>query len=100
MGTHSQLMGGMLWGLGQALLETTRVDPRLGRWANASLGYYLVAVNADAPDAVVDTVEVQGGEPARDEGRRGDRCGRCGRRDRNAGRRRQYEPPIMLEKLL
>jgi xanthine dehydrogenase YagR molybdenum-binding subunit len=32
---RSQLMGGMLWGLGQALLEGTRMDGRLGRWANA-----------------------------------------------------------------
>ena len=55
---HSQLMGGMLWGLSQALLEASRMDTRLGRWENASLNDYLVAVNADAPDVVVDTVEV------------------------------------------
>jgi xanthine dehydrogenase YagR molybdenum-binding subunit len=54
-----QLMGGMLWGLGQALLEGTRMDSRLGRWANASLGDYLVAVNADAPDVDVELVEVR-----------------------------------------
>ena len=35
---RSQLMGGMLWGLGQALLEATHMDSRLGRWANTSLG--------------------------------------------------------------
>src|SRR3954471_19112166 len=29
---RSQLMGGMLWGLGQALLEGNRMDPRRGRW--------------------------------------------------------------------
>jgi xanthine dehydrogenase YagR molybdenum-binding subunit len=55
---HSQLMSGMLWGLGQALLEATRMDPRSGRWANASLADYLIPVNADVPDVVVDTVEV------------------------------------------
>jgi xanthine dehydrogenase YagR molybdenum-binding subunit len=55
---HSQLMGGMLWGMSQALLEATRMDARSGRWANASLADYLVPVNADAPDVVVDTVEV------------------------------------------
>src|SRR6185369_8751195 len=55
---RSQLMGGMLWGLGQALLEGTRMDSRLGRWANASLGDYLVPVNADAPDVEVELVEV------------------------------------------
>jgi xanthine dehydrogenase YagR molybdenum-binding subunit len=56
---RSQLMGGMLWGLSQALLEGTRMDPRYGRWANASLGDYLVPVNADAPDVEVELIEVQ-----------------------------------------
>jgi xanthine dehydrogenase YagR molybdenum-binding subunit len=56
---RSQLMGGMLWGLGQALLEGTRMDSRVGRWANASLGDYLVPVNADAPDVEVELVEVR-----------------------------------------
>jgi xanthine dehydrogenase YagR molybdenum-binding subunit len=56
---RSQLMGGMLWGLGQALLEATYMDSRLGRWANASLGEYLVAVNADAPDVEVEFVGVR-----------------------------------------
>jgi xanthine dehydrogenase YagR molybdenum-binding subunit len=54
---RSQALGGMLWGLGQALLEGTRMDSRLGRWANASLGDYLVPVNADAPDVDVEFVE-------------------------------------------
>lgn len=53
---HSQLMGGMLWGMSHALLEGTVMDPR-GRWANASLGEYLVPVNADAPDVVIETIE-------------------------------------------
>ena len=56
---RSQLMGGMLWGLGQALLEGTIMDSRVGRWANASLGEYLVPVNADAPDVEVELVEVR-----------------------------------------
>jgi xanthine dehydrogenase YagR molybdenum-binding subunit len=55
---RSQLMGGMLWGLGQALLEGSRMDTRQGRWANASLGDYLVAVNADAPDVDVELIEI------------------------------------------
>ncbi|MEU3304068.1 xanthine dehydrogenase family protein molybdopterin-binding subunit [Streptomyces sp. NPDC006678] len=54
----SQLMGGMLWGLGQALLEANYMQPRTGRWANANLGEYLVAVNADAPDVDVELIEV------------------------------------------
>jgi xanthine dehydrogenase YagR molybdenum-binding subunit len=56
---RSQLMGGMLWGLGQALLEGTHMDPHNGRWANASLGDYLVPVNADAPDVNVELIEVR-----------------------------------------
>ena len=56
---RSQLMGGMLWGLGQALLEGTAIDVRTGRWANASLGEYLVPVNADAPDVEVEFVSVR-----------------------------------------
>ncbi|MET8771801.1 molybdopterin cofactor-binding domain-containing protein [Streptomyces sp. NPDC004658] len=55
---RSQLMGGMLWGLGQAPLEANHMHPRTGHWANASLGEYLVAVNADAPDVDVELVEV------------------------------------------
>lgn len=55
---RSQLMGGMLWGMSQALLEGTRMDTRHGRWANASLGDYLVPVNADAPDVDIDLIEV------------------------------------------
>ncbi|MFG2526938.1 xanthine dehydrogenase family protein molybdopterin-binding subunit [Streptomyces sp. NPDC048516] len=55
---RSQVMGGMLWGIGQALLEGTVVDTRDGRWANASLGEYLVPVNADTPDVDIEFVEV------------------------------------------
>ncbi|HEY9429319.1 MAG TPA: molybdopterin cofactor-binding domain-containing protein, partial [Gemmatimonadaceae bacterium] len=56
---RSQLMGGMLWGLGQALLEGTRMDSRYGRWTNTSLGDYLVPVNADAPEVDVELIEVR-----------------------------------------
>jgi xanthine dehydrogenase YagR molybdenum-binding subunit len=55
---RSQLMGGMLWGMSQALLEGTHMDTGLGRWANASLGDYLVPVNADAPDVDIALIEV------------------------------------------
>jgi xanthine dehydrogenase YagR molybdenum-binding subunit len=55
---RSQLMGGMLWGMSQALLEGNRLDPRSGRWAATNLAEYLVPVNADAPDVTVDFVEV------------------------------------------
>lgn len=56
---RSQLMGGMLWGLGQALLEANHMAPDTGRWVNSSLAEYLVAVNADAPDVDVELIEVE-----------------------------------------
>jgi xanthine dehydrogenase YagR molybdenum-binding subunit len=56
---RSQLMGGMLWGLGQALLEGNQMDTNLGRWGATDLGSYLVPVNADAPDVTVEFVEVE-----------------------------------------
>ncbi|TDW60462.1 xanthine dehydrogenase family protein molybdopterin-binding subunit [Kribbella pratensis] len=55
---HSQLMGGMLWGMSQALLEGNHMDPRYGRWAETNLAEYLVPVNADAPEVRVDFVDV------------------------------------------
>ena len=51
---RSQLMGGMLWGMSQALLEGNHMDPRYGRWAATNLGEYLVPVNADAPEVRVE----------------------------------------------
>jgi xanthine dehydrogenase YagR molybdenum-binding subunit len=56
---RSQLMGGMLWGMSQALLEGNHMDTERGRWASTSLGDYLVPVNADAPDVDVELIEVQ-----------------------------------------
>jgi xanthine dehydrogenase YagR molybdenum-binding subunit len=56
---RSQLMGGMLWGLGQALLEGNQMDTRHGRWAASNLAEYLVPVNPDAPDVEVLFVDVQ-----------------------------------------
>jgi xanthine dehydrogenase YagR molybdenum-binding subunit len=50
---RSQIIGGVVWGVGQALLEETHVDPRNGRYVNAELAEYLVPVNAD-----VGTIEV------------------------------------------
>jgi xanthine dehydrogenase YagR molybdenum-binding subunit len=56
---RSQLMGGMLWGMSQALLEGNHMDPGYGRWGASNLAEYLVPVNADAPDVTVEFVEVQ-----------------------------------------
>jgi xanthine dehydrogenase YagR molybdenum-binding subunit len=45
--THSQLMGGMIWGLSQGLLEQTEIDTRNAKYVNTNLADYLVPVNAD-----------------------------------------------------
>ncbi|MEQ8393549.1 xanthine dehydrogenase family protein molybdopterin-binding subunit [Thalassobaculum sp.] len=50
---RSQLMGGMIWGLGCALHEATEIDRHTARYLNRDLQDYLVPVNAD-----VDQVEV------------------------------------------
>jgi CO/xanthine dehydrogenase Mo-binding subunit len=55
---RSQIIGGTVGGIGQALLEETVTDPS-GRIANATLADYLVPVNADVP--AMDVVFV--GEP-------------------------------------
>jgi len=44
---HSQLMGGIVWGVGMALLEETWRDARNGRYVNGNLAQYHVPVNAD-----------------------------------------------------
>ncbi|WP_323156410.1 molybdopterin cofactor-binding domain-containing protein, partial [Pseudomonas oryzihabitans] len=46
---QNQLEGGMIWGLGQALLEQSRLDLAQGRWMNADLAEALVATQADVP---------------------------------------------------
>ncbi len=55
--THSQLVGGITWGLGMALEEHTLVDGRSGRIVNADLGEYQVPVNADVGSVDVSLVE-------------------------------------------
>jgi len=44
---HSQLMGGLVWGVGSALTEKSELDTRYGRYVNANLAEYHVPVNAD-----------------------------------------------------
>lgn len=50
---HSQLMGGVIWGISSALHEQTEIDPRVGRYVNASLADYLLPVNADVGEVQV-----------------------------------------------
>ncbi|WP_395405315.1 xanthine dehydrogenase family protein molybdopterin-binding subunit [Pseudoduganella sp. UC29_106] len=54
---RSQLMGGIVWGLGMALTEKTEMDWRHGRAVNANLADYHVPVNADVPDMDIFVVE-------------------------------------------
>lgn len=46
----SQALGGMIGGIGQALLERTVTDPNDGRIVNANFADYLLPVNADIPE--------------------------------------------------
>lgn len=50
---HSQLMGGLIWGMSSALLEATDIDERTARYINDNLADCLLPVNADAPDVQV-----------------------------------------------
>ncbi len=47
---HSQIMGGVVWGIGMALHEETLYDHRFGRVMNANIAEYHVPVNADVHD--------------------------------------------------
>lgn len=44
---RSQMLGGMIWGIGSALMEENHVDPRFGSFVAQDLASYHVAVNAD-----------------------------------------------------
>src|SRR6202041_737994 len=50
---HSQLMGGMIWGVSSALHEATEIDERYARYVNDNLADYMVPVNADVPSVEV-----------------------------------------------
>ena len=50
---RSQIMGGVVWGIGMALDEETLVDHKFGRIMNANIAEYHVPVNADVPDLKV-----------------------------------------------
>lgn len=46
---RSQAIGGVIWGVGQALLEQSETDPAMGRFLHRNLSGYLVPTNADVP---------------------------------------------------
>jgi xanthine dehydrogenase YagR molybdenum-binding subunit len=47
---RSQAIGGIIWGVGQALLEQSETDPRMARFLHRNYSGYLVPTNADIPD--------------------------------------------------
>ena len=47
LASHSQEIGGVVWGIGMALEEATEIVHRYGRIMNANLQHYHVPVNAD-----------------------------------------------------
>jgi xanthine dehydrogenase YagR molybdenum-binding subunit len=67
---HSQIMGGVVWGIGMALHEETLFDHRFGRIMNANIAEYHVPVNADVhdiqvifvdePDPIINSLGIKG----------------------------------------
>ena len=49
----SQILGGVVWGIGMALHEETLIDHKFGRIMNADIAEYHVPVNADVHDIKV-----------------------------------------------
>jgi xanthine dehydrogenase YagR molybdenum-binding subunit len=54
---RSQCLGGMIGGIGMALMERTVLDPRDGRPVNAHMADYLMPVNLDIPQLEAHFVE-------------------------------------------
>ena len=50
---RSQAIGGIIWGVGQALLEQSETDPQMGRYLHRNYSGYLVPTNADIPELEV-----------------------------------------------
>jgi len=53
----NQIMGGMIFGIGMALMEETAYDPNNGRVVTRDLAQYLVPVNADMPEFDVQFID-------------------------------------------
>lgn len=60
--TRSQCIGGMIGGIGMALMEHSVVDARNGRVPNANFAEYAVPVHADAPP-IMDVTFVEDHDP-------------------------------------
>jgi xanthine dehydrogenase YagR molybdenum-binding subunit len=53
----SQVRGGVVWGIGEALREESEVDERFGGFLNTTLEEYPVPVNADVHDVEVEFID-------------------------------------------
>jgi xanthine dehydrogenase YagR molybdenum-binding subunit len=53
----NQIMGGMIFGIGMALMEETQYDPSRGRVVTRDLANYLVPVHADMPEFEVEFLD-------------------------------------------
>src|SRR5262249_57542458 len=54
---ESQMLGGVVWGIGMALHEETLIDHRFGRIMNANIAEYHMPVNADIHEIKIIFVE-------------------------------------------
>ncbi|NEP77499.1 MAG: xanthine dehydrogenase family protein molybdopterin-binding subunit [Okeania sp. SIO3B3] len=54
---RSQMIGGITWGIGMALMEHTVMSPNYGRILNHNFSDYLIPVQLDVPDIQVQFVE-------------------------------------------
>ena len=53
----SQIMGGMIFGIGMALMEETKYDPARERVVTRDLANYLLPVHADMPEFEVEFID-------------------------------------------
>ena len=54
---RSQVLGAVVWGIGQALMEQAVIDHRYGNFINHDLAEYHVPVNADMPEIDVQFID-------------------------------------------
>jgi xanthine dehydrogenase YagR molybdenum-binding subunit len=53
----NQIMGGMIFGMGMALMENVQYDPNNGRMVTRDLAQYLVPVHADIPKIEIQFID-------------------------------------------
>jgi len=53
----NQIMGGMIFGIGMALMEGSQYDPKRGRVVTRDLANYLVPVHADMPEFEIQFID-------------------------------------------